>query len=103
MRTAPRRPALDHQILADKGLIDAVNVALLLGQPLLLTGEPGTGKTQLAYYLAWELDLGKLKGLALNSLKYSALDEEEKQRALEYFEVKWGKFVVQALQLQIPK
>jgi MoxR-like ATPase len=43
--------------LPDAGLVDAVNVALLLGQPLLLTGEPGTGKTQLAYSLAWELDL----------------------------------------------
>jgi MoxR-like ATPase len=41
--------------LPDPGLVDAVNVALLLGQPLLLTGEPGTGKTQLAYNLAWEL------------------------------------------------
>lgn len=41
--------------LPDKGLVDAVNVALLLGQPLLLTGEPGTGKTQLAHSLAWEL------------------------------------------------
>jgi MoxR-like ATPase len=41
--------------LPDAGLLDAVNVALLLGQPLLLTGEPGTGKTQLAYNLAWEL------------------------------------------------
>ena len=40
----------------DKGLVDAVNVALLMGQPLLLTGEPGTGKTQLAYRIAWELD-----------------------------------------------
>jgi MoxR-like ATPase len=40
---------------ADPGLVDAVNVALLLNQPLLLTGEPGTGKTQLAYSIAWEL------------------------------------------------
>ena len=43
----------------DPGLVDAVNVALMLAQPLLLTGEPGTGKTQLAYYLAWELGLSK--------------------------------------------
>jgi MoxR-like ATPase len=41
--------------IADPGLKDACNVALLLGQPLLLTGEPGTGKTQFAYSLAWEL------------------------------------------------
>jgi MoxR-like ATPase len=41
--------------IADHGLKDACNVALLLGQPLLLTGEPGTGKTQFAASLAWEL------------------------------------------------
>ena len=45
--------------LADPGLIDAANVALILGQPLLLTGEAGTGKTQFAYSLAWELGLGE--------------------------------------------
>ncbi|MFN0123011.1 MAG: AAA family ATPase [Blastocatellia bacterium] len=44
----------------DPGLVDAVNVALLLNQPLLLTGEPGTGKTQLAYSVAWELNLGRV-------------------------------------------
>lgn len=41
----------------DQGLVDAVNTALLLGQPLLVTGEAGTGKTQLAYHLAHQLGL----------------------------------------------
>lgn len=39
------------------GVKEAVNVALALGQPLLLTGEPGCGKTQLASNLAWSLGL----------------------------------------------
>jgi MoxR-like ATPase len=43
--------------IADSGLRGACNVALLLGQPLILNGEPGTGKTQFAYSLAWELGL----------------------------------------------
>ncbi|TMI75135.1 MAG: MoxR family ATPase [Bacteroidetes bacterium] len=30
-------------------------LALKLGKPLLITGEPGTGKTQLAYWAAWYL------------------------------------------------
>ena len=38
--------------VVSSALKQAINVALTLGQPLLLTGEPGTGKTQLAYHLA---------------------------------------------------
>ena len=38
-------------------LIDAVNVALSLGQPLLLTGDPGTGKTELASHIAYQFGL----------------------------------------------
>jgi MoxR-like ATPase len=45
--------------LPDQGLVDAVNVALMLQQPLLLSGEPGTGKTQLAFSVAEQLGLGK--------------------------------------------
>lgn len=41
--------------IAQAGLIDAVNVALTLNQPLLLTGEPGTGKSTLARSLSFEL------------------------------------------------
>lgn len=41
--------------IADAGLVDAVNIALRLRRPLLLTGEPGTGKTRLAYSLAHQL------------------------------------------------
>jgi MoxR-like ATPase len=48
----------DEIYLPDDGLKSAVNVALLLGMPLLLTGSPGCGKTRLAYALAAELGLG---------------------------------------------
>lgn len=42
---------------ASPDLVAAVRVALLLGMPLLLTGEPGCGKTSVAYWLAWKLNL----------------------------------------------
>jgi MoxR-like ATPase len=38
-------------------LITAVNIALTVQAPLLLTGEPGTGKTQVAHYLAWYFEI----------------------------------------------
>jgi MoxR-like ATPase len=39
-------------------VVDAVNAALYLRRPLLVTGKPGSGKTSLAYAVAYELKLG---------------------------------------------
>lgn len=44
----------------DQREIDAVNGALFLRRPLLVTGKPGTGKSSLAYAVAHELKLGKV-------------------------------------------
>ena len=39
-------------------IVDAVNAAIHLRRPLLVTGVPGSGKTSLAYAIAYELALG---------------------------------------------
>ncbi|HRI63898.1 MAG TPA: MoxR family ATPase [Polyangium sp.] len=41
----------------DDDLVGSVNAALLVGAPLLVTGEPGTGKTQVAYWAAYHLGI----------------------------------------------
>ena len=41
--------------IADSPLVEAVNAALYLRRPLLIEGEPGCGKTRLAYAIAYEL------------------------------------------------
>jgi MoxR-like ATPase len=57
--TPPPEPLKDPAgYIAGAALVRAVNVALALRMPLLVTGDPGTGKTQLAYRMAAELALG---------------------------------------------
>ncbi|HEX3298885.1 MAG TPA: MoxR family ATPase [Actinomycetota bacterium] len=46
----------DHAYLADRGLSTAIYLSLSLGKPLLLEGEAGVGKTEVAKVLAELLD-----------------------------------------------
>lgn len=53
LATAPGQPEQVH--LFDEPSINAINAALAVGRPLLLLGEPGTGKSQLARAAAKKL------------------------------------------------
>jgi len=60
--------------------------------------DPGIWKCTFSYdfyaaFMAWGLDLKCLKKLAMNSLLYSAMDPEEKEKALESWRAKWRKFI----------
>jgi MoxR-like ATPase len=48
-------------------VVDMVNAALYLRRPLLVTGKPGTGKSALAYNIAYELGLGPVLNWAVTS------------------------------------
>jgi MoxR-like ATPase len=70
-----RRRFEEHGYLADEGMATAVFLALRLGLPLLLEGEPGVGKTAAAQTLAKALDaplvrLQCYEGLTANEALY---------------------------------
>ncbi len=46
--------------IQDPGTLELVNAALYLRRPLLVTGEPGVGKSTLAHSVAHELGLGRV-------------------------------------------
>ncbi|MFM9117360.1 MAG: AAA family ATPase, partial [Planctomycetota bacterium] len=55
-RTLPAQGVLPPDVhLFDQTSVDAINTALAAGRPLLVCGEPGVGKSQLARAAAHEL------------------------------------------------
>ena len=49
------------------GVVEVVNAALYLRRPILVTGDPGVGKSSLAYSIAHELGLGQVLAWNINS------------------------------------
>ncbi|MFF6772955.1 AAA family ATPase [Streptomyces sp. NPDC012637] len=86
-REFPRRP-LHRQFVPPAGLVEAVNAALALRRPLLVTGPAGSGKSTVIEQVAAELDLGTVlrwhitsrSGLADALYRYDALGRIHAQR-----------------------
>ena len=58
------------QYVATEDLKIAVNAALTLEKPLLVKGEPGTGKTMLAVEVAQHLECAWLSGMSNQQQKH---------------------------------
>ena len=56
----PRHAEESNYYLPSRELQEALELAIALGDPLLLTGKPGTGKTQLAWYAKDALGLDEV-------------------------------------------
>ena len=44
-------------------------------------------------FLAWDLNIADLKKLCFNSIKYSSLTQEEKEKLANFFVYKWKRFL----------
>lgn len=62
-----RHKTLAATFQATDDVVQAVNVALHLRRPLLVTGKPGTGKSSLVYAVAAKLGLGSVLSWNINS------------------------------------
>ena len=69
---ATRQLLADGGYVADKALATTVHLALKMGRPLFLEGEPGTGKTEIAKVLAKQLPRNLVRLQCYDGLDLSA-------------------------------
>jgi len=62
-------------------IVEAINASIHLRRPLLVTGEPGSGKTSLAYAIAHELQLGPVLRWPITA-KVNLVDAEYRYDAI---------------------
>jgi MoxR-like ATPase len=67
-----QRLLLSGGYVADRALATTVHLALAMGRPLFLEGEPGTGKTEIAKVLASQLDRRLVRLQCYDGLDLSA-------------------------------
>ncbi len=75
-------------------LENAINTAIAVGLPLLISGESGTGKTQTAYYIAHKLGLGEVIHFQVKSTS-RAQDLLYSFDTVRYFRDAWGDAMTQ--------
>ncbi len=78
----------DPEYIASAQLANAVNTALAAEQPLVVTGDPGTGKTTLADSIARQLGLGPV-------LPFHTRSEHQGRDCLYTFDALWRLYDVQ--------
>ncbi|MCB0046935.1 MAG: MoxR family ATPase [Caldilineaceae bacterium] len=74
-----QRALLQHAYIADRGLATSLFLALKLGRPLLLEGEPGVGKTEAAKAMA-----AVLGGELIRLQCYEGIDASQALYAWDY-------------------
>jgi MoxR-like ATPase len=95
------RPDAQPARVADRNECDMVNAAILLRRPLLVTGNPGTGKSSIAFRLARELRLGRVLQWPITSrttlrsglYEYDAIGRAQASVGPESHQVSIGDFV----------
>jgi MoxR-like ATPase len=94
--SGPRQP---RPYLIGPEQVDVVNAALRLRRPLLVTGNPGTGKSSLAYAVAAELGFGPVLSWPVNTrstltealYRYDAIGRLREETAVKQLTGKQGR------------